>query len=217
MVINKERPNDVFSPEQLVRIQHAVRAAESQTGAEILPLVVRRSSVVGHLPLLISLIILLPLIYLDHMELIPWHSLYPWDLLIYGIIAAAGGVVLAKRKNIQRLLTPDVDEIAQVEQRAALEFYATKMQYPVSKPLVLIFISLMEHRAVVLADAQTTGRAAKDLWNNTLAKLTPELKARRITEAILAAVEYLAANLPKDAAHSGKSNQIPDHVVLRDT
>ncbi|MBX3039959.1 MAG: hypothetical protein KF789_04540 [Bdellovibrionaceae bacterium] len=137
----------------LKRIEEAVVRAESKTAAEIVPLIVRRSSAIGHLPLMIfSLLSFLTLVLLW-----PFHDLvdaaygdYWLPLLLLGWLAVA--FPLAKLHHVQRWLIPDVDEDFQARRRAWAEFAANRVASKKDRKGVLLFVSMMERKAVFLVD-----------------------------------------------------------------
>ncbi len=135
------------------RIERAIADAESRTSGEIVPLLVRRSSTVGHVPL-VSFTLLLLCVFLSDL---PAHLADlggPYLAWLGGCWLLAGGLALgvSRLDVVQRLLTPRIDQMQQVDLRAQIEFYELEMSQTQDRTGILLLVSLMEHRAVVLAD-----------------------------------------------------------------
>lgn len=208
--------NKLLSDADQKRIKEAVQAAEQTTGAEILPVVVRRSSAIGHLPLLLALMILIVFMEVDTTLGAPLHAWHPWSFLVYALIAMIIGAVLAKWPWLQRALTPNEDEARQVAERASLEFYLAKQKFPSENPVILIFLSLMEHRAVVLADPNLNEHITGEHWQRVVDQIIPDLRKGRIADAIISGITAANAIIPKAARRDAPGgNQIPDHVIVK--
>jgi putative membrane protein len=122
-------------PEDTARIAEAIRQAESSTSGEIVPMIVRRSSTIWHLPVLLA-------------------------TLLVAVFFILGGPT------------------RQVEARALLAFYQSNIQRTIGATGVLIFVSLMERRAVVLADKAIDELVPKDTWRALCDQLIAGIRAK---------------------------------------
>ena len=79
---------------------------------------------------------------------------------------------------------------------------------------VLIYLSLAEHRAEIVADEALHKVTDADTWGEAMTALTAELKAGRPAEGLIAAVgivgDVLGRHFPKTTADT---NEIPDRLV----
>jgi putative membrane protein len=79
---------------------------------------------------------------------------------------------------------------------------------------VLIFVSLAERYAEIVADTQIDARVPENYWQATVDALTADIGAGRLVEGLVAAVtasgEQLAAHFPRRA---GDRNELADKVV----
>lgn len=139
--------------QDLEKIENAVSAAESKTSAEILPLIVRRSSTTGHLPLMIFLILSLVTLVLlwpfhDWVDAVGGDFWLP-TLLVFWLLVA---FPLARWPWLQRVLIPNRDEEIQARRRAWAEFSAHQVAGKKDRRGILLFVSVMERKAVVFMD-----------------------------------------------------------------
>jgi putative membrane protein len=142
-----------LSAEDLPRIQKAVEKAEAKTGAEIVPMIVRRSSVIGHLPLTITLILSFLMFVVAYefrwaMDDYSTHFLIPIAVAVLALLSFP----LSRLHRIQRFLIPNADETLQSHRRAAFEFASMKIAKKKNRQGILLFVSMMERKVVVLPD-----------------------------------------------------------------
>src|SRR5438445_398545 len=100
-----------ISDEDIQKISEAVGHAEEKTDGEIVPVIVQRSSTVGHVPLTLTLIVLLMLVivelpYADLLWVKPW--VYAWPFLIVAIYYFS--FAISKMHWVQKFLVPERDE-----------------------------------------------------------------------------------------------------------
>lgn len=200
------------------RIERAIAEAESHTSGEIIPLLVRRSSTVGHVTLVSFTLLLLCILLSD----LP-ATLAQLGGPALGWLAAcwvlAGGLsaLVSRLDSVQRLLTPRVDQQQQVEQRAEIEFYELEMSQTQGRTGILLLVSLMEHRAVVLGDHAIAEKLDAEIWQEVVDLMIEGVKggdlAAGMSEAIQRCGELLSPHFP---LASGDTNELRDHLVIRE-
>jgi putative membrane protein len=79
---------------------------------------------------------------------------------------------------------------------------------------VLIYLSMAERRAEIVADEAITKVTSPETWGDALAALLLELKEGRYGDGIVAAIErvgvVLSEHFPRSATDS---NEIPDKLI----
>jgi putative membrane protein len=79
---------------------------------------------------------------------------------------------------------------------------------------VLIYISLVEHHAEIVADAGINERVPPGFWQAIIDGLTAEIAAGRLAAGLVQAVgacgDALREHFPR---HPGDQNELPDRVV----
>ena len=114
----------MLGPDGAERIEAAIQLAESRTSGEIVPVLVRRSSTVGHVPMLVFLLLLVGLLLFDLPHFLALWGGPHWAWLgTCWLGAAVLAMGLARLDWVQRLSTPRLDQRQQVEMRAEVEFY----------------------------------------------------------------------------------------------
>ncbi len=166
-----------LSESDIKKISSAVGVAERKTSGEIVPVIVRRSSSVGHVPLILTLLFLVAALLIDF----PWKEMLfarPWIYLwpVLGVLFFFVSQILAKSTHLQRWLTSNRDEAIQCGQRAHLEFFVNRVNATTSSTGILIFISAMERRAVILADQGISAKVPPETWQKLVDQLVHHLQ-----------------------------------------
>ena len=200
------------------QIETAIADAESRTSGEIVPILVRRSSTVGHVPLLAFCLLLLGVLLGDipiHLEALGGAH-WMWLLVSWGL-AFLLAVLLSRLDITQRLLTPKIDQIQQVEMRAEVEFFEHGVGQTEGNTGILLYVSLMEHRAVVLADHAIAEKVDAQVWQELVELMIQGVKrgdmASGMTQAIKRCGEILAPHFPIAA---DDVNELRDHLVVKE-
>jgi putative membrane protein len=201
------------------RIEAAIAEAESRTSGEIVPLLVRRSSTIGHVPVLAFCLLLTAFLLAELPAVLgDWlggHALI-WMAATW-ILAAGGAVLFARFDFVQRMLISQIDEVMQVERRAQLEFYELDLSRTKGRTGVLLMVSLMEHRAVVLADQGISEKLDDEIWREVVDLMIDGVKAKDLAAgmsgAILRCGELLATHFP---IAEEDANELRDHLVIKE-
>lgn len=207
-----------LTTEQLQHIADAVKQAESTTSGEIVPMIVRRSSTVGHVPV-IGLSVLVALFFaLDgpgvQGDWLGHH--WAWYLGDVAVLLMVGGL-LSRLSWVQRLLTPRSDQAVQVDMRAEIEFYRSEIKKTRDSTGVLIFVSLLERRAVVLADKAINDRVPADTWKDLCGVLTSGIKKKEMGVAFAQAIGKCGDILtPLFPIKPDDKNELKDQLVIKE-
>lgn len=180
-------------------IEEAVRKAELTTSGEIVPMVVSQSYDYPRAELMGSLVLALaagvPLtlgIFGDSM----WSFLGLFALGLFG-----AGLLMKKYPELKRrfISADEMDE--EVNEAAVTSFYYQGLHRTRDMTGVLIFISIFEHKVVVLADKGINDVVDAGAWQELVDMITAGIKAGRQGEAIAEAVarcgEILSGHFPR--------------------
>ena len=218
-----------FSPDDRQRINQAVQSAESLTSAEIVPVVATasgrydRAEDLAGLWLGILLVVAVSVVWPAEAaepgswgtSPVLWQSLKLVGVLIGGFLA--GAVLCSRIAWLRRLFTPAVQMRDEVSQAARSVFFDNRVHHTHGGSGLLIYISLFEHRAVILADRRILEAVGQVRLDELCHTLTQQLHQDRPTEAlcltIQAAGEMLQPALPRD---STDVNELPDSLVTID-
>ena len=176
--------------QSLKSIRDSVTMAESHTEGEIVPMIVRRSSPLHHLMGMIFFIFVAIFelgFFVCSSQIAVEHALE----IQFGILLASLtlGATLSKLELIQRLLTPKSDRAHSSIVRAELEFHRSKIRSTESHTGVLLFVSLMERQAVVLADEKIAKKLNAHSWDAVLKTLVQGLTAKDFAVGFTQAIE----------------------------
>lgn len=193
------------------RIARAIAAAEKKTSGEIIAVVARASDDYRFIPLLWAALIALavpPLLFF--LTQWPAATIYAAQL---GIFAALAVAVLWRPLRIA--LVPGAIKNARAHARATEQFLAQDLHTTKGRTGVLIFISVAERYAVVIADEGIYKKVPPVIWDDTIAKLTSEIALGLPADGLIAAIrtcgDVLAEHFPPDSADN---NELPNHLIM---
>lgn len=116
---------------------------------------------------------------------------------------------------VRLALTPRSLKAERVRQAAMRQFLSLGMHVTEGRTGVLIYASLAEHRAEVIADEGIHGLAPDAPWETVASALTAGMRRRRPAEGFIAAVaaaaDILAAHVPPRA--EANPNELPDGLI----
>lgn len=201
-----------FSDDEKRLIAQRVASVEARTLGEVVPVVVDRSDdypesrlmAAGGLSLLLSLATLL---LIDHDTI--WYFI---PLLILWYLPAR---LLVRR--FPRLITPFISPARRqqaVRDRALSLFYELGLHRTRLESGIMIFISLLERKAWILADRGVDRRIDPAAWEGIVSRLTGGLARGEKGEALCRAIDecgaILATYFPSDGANP---NELPDDLM----
>jgi len=217
-----------LKPEDEAKVAAAIKAAEARTDGEISTIVAANSDsyndVVLHWALLLAL---LPLaISAAWPALLFWGAsiLSPWDdpslrliltlLLVKMILVFLIARYLVGVRAIRMLMTPAATKHRRVRRRAIMLFRAGTEQRTLSTTGVLLYLSLAEHRAEIVADAAIHAKAPQEEWGEAMAALVSAMRDGRPGDGMAAAVEKIGAVLAQHFPRTGTDpNELPDRLI----
>ena len=207
-----------LNTEDLSSLEKAVAQAETKTSGEIVPIVVRHSSTLGHIPIILFLfwMVLLFVTPLFDRSVV----FFPFEVLalcFWLVVLFLSVRILATKHFIQRWLVNKEDRLLQVKQRALVEFYEAKLHKTQGATGILIFVSLMEHGAVILADEAIAQKLPEDTWQHIIDEMILEIKKQNLATALKTAIQkcgdILSQHFP---LQKGDVNELPNRLIVRE-
>ena len=135
-------------------------------------------------------------------------------LMILAVAKFTAVLLILKYMPLRLALTPGATKTRRVRRRAIAVFKAGAERRTVGRTGVLIYLSMGERRAEIVADEAITKVTTPDTWGEAMAALLVEVKAGRPADGIVAAVEQvgkvLAEHFPRS---STDTNEIPDKLI----
>jgi putative membrane protein len=202
----------MLSDPDRARIVAAVRAAEAKTTGEIFCVLSQSASHYSLVPVAwaaaLALVVPLPLIYLTN-----WPASVIYLLQLAAFVAAA--IVLA-RPALRFRIVPRRARHDRAHATAMRQFWAQGLHKTQRRTGVLIFVSLAERYAEIVADAGINEKVTPEVWNDAVAALTSAVKHGRIADGFVAAIERCGAVLAQHfplAPGSVNPDELPDKLV----
>lgn len=207
-----------LTKEELRHLSSVISELEKKTTGEIRLMIVRSSSAQGHLRYLLwflySTMALLTLWLERH--LLIWVAdwwLVPAVILVTFLLARfTEGVPF-----LARAFSSDEDLRRQTLLRAEAEFHREGLGATQGQTGILLFISMLEHQAVVLADKGIAAKLNPSVWQDVIATLLEGPKTGRWAERLEKALRHCGALLADHfPAGPVNKNELPDHVIVKE-
>ena len=219
-----------LSPEDHARVAAAVTAAEGSSNGEIVTIATDLSDSYHDVALHWALVVLI--------AVLAWFAAFPatlswWDELIFGgwravpgphelltllmVLAVAAftiALLVLRRMPLRLALTPGATKQRRVRRRAALLFKVGADQKTAGRTGILVYLSMAERRAEIVADQAILAVTTPDTWGEAMTALIADVKAGRPADGICAAVgligQVLAEHFPKTDTDT---NELPDKLI----
>ena len=219
-----------LTDEDRARVTAAVTEAELSTDGEIVTIVAGRSDayhdVALHWALLAMLLVLAllawqpaPAEWLHARFVDSWAQVVPasWYLTAALILMAATFLVvrvILARDTLRIALTPGWTRTRRVHRRAMALFCAAAEKRTRGSTGVLLYLSLAEHRAEIIADAAIHSKVAPETWGAAMAALIGAVKDGRPGDGMAEAVRQIGLVLAEHFPRSeGDTNELPDRLI----
>jgi putative membrane protein len=219
-----------FSEQDHALVTEAVAKAESLSDGEIVTIVADKSDsyhdVALHYAVLAMLFVpaalaAVPQGFVDSLAaaFLGWNAEPTRGLLMLFLFAALAASFLIVRlilayTPLRMALTPGTTKSRRVGRRALQLFRVAAEKKTHGRTGVLLYLSLIEHRAEIVADEAIHSKVEPEVWGEAMALLVERVKAGQPGEGMALAVgkigEVLAGCLPKTL---GDPNQIPDRLI----
>jgi len=199
------------SEQDRARISMAIRAAEKKTSGEIVCVLAQSSSDVTALPILVAAVVALALPWL----LVALTAMSVHRLLVLQILTFVALALVLCVPRVRVALVPRAARRA-VAHRAAMEQFTIRgIARKKDRTGILIFVSLAEHYARIIADVGIAGRVPQSEWQGAIDALVAHMKYGRIADGFIIAIEVcgrvLATHFPR--AETSR-DELPDRIYL---
>ena len=212
------------------RVSAAVSAAEAASSGEIVTIMAARSDDYGDVALAWSALVALTA--LVALSLAPDFYIGLYDRLtggwarewsparLFGVAALVAAIKFAGTwlillwRPLRLALTPAPIRHNRVHARALAAFRIGAERRTTGRTGILIYLSLAEHRAEIIADEAIASKVSADVWGEALAAMLAEIRRGQMADGLVAAVSkvgtVLAAHFPRAA---DDTNELPDRLI----
>lgn len=211
-------------------VTDAVRAAEAATSGEIVTVLADRSDGYSDIIQLycaaiaftaMSVFAFIPAPFLDLWDWLTggWSHIWtPGELasmtIALGLIAYAASTVIFLSDAVRFALIPAPTKTARVHAQAIKHFKVGAEARTKGKTGVMIYLSMREHRAEIVADDSIAALVPPEVWGEAMAEMLDEIHAGCIAEGMAVGVRdvgfVLAQHFP---IGEDDTNELPDRLI----
>lgn len=220
----------LLSDEDQARIAAAVHAAEGRTRGEIVPILARQSDdyadvalwwSIGIALFALGFVTVFPNFYLGLVDAILGRWATEWTpravlelALTIATLKFAGSWLLLLWRPLRITLVPKSIKMRRVRARALQAFHLGTDRRTTGRTGILLYLSLAERRAEIIADEAIHARVEDSVWGVAMTDLLAEVRHGRIADGLIAAIGDIGAVL---TAHLPRArddvNELPDRLI----
>lgn len=188
-----KKPENLFSQEDQTKIAEAVKKAELATSGEIVPYVVGQSD---HYPeaglrlgAFLAFIALFAFVLLE-LGADMWLPYAASEAAILAVVLFGIGMLLTSWiAPLKRTLITSGMLTQRVEERASMAFLSEEVFNTRERTGIMIFLSLFEHRVVVMGDSGINEKVEQKEWDAIVALITDSMKAGNPASGLVKAID----------------------------
>jgi putative membrane protein len=188
----------------------AIREAEQRSSGQLVCVLAHSSSSYAHVPILWAIALAL---------FMPWPLIYLTDLSVQRIfliqiaLFIVAGVALSWMP-LRLALVPRPVLRARAHRAAIEQFFLRHVSHTANRNGVLIFASLAERYARIIADEGIAAKVPNTEWQAAVDSLTTHMGAGRIAAGFITAIERCGAVLAVHAPPDGSPVLLPNRLYV---
>ena len=135
-------------------------------------------------------------------------------LMVFAALKFTAWLLILKWMPLRLLLTPAATKHRRVRRRAVTIFKAAAERRTAGRTGILIYLSMAEHRAEIVADEAILKVTDEHTWGEAMTALIEAVRDDRPGDGIVAAIERVGAVLAEHFPRSADDkNEIPDRLI----
>ena len=191
-------------------IAAAIRTAEQRTSGQLVCVLAHASSGYAYIPVLWASVLALAL---------PWPLIYltPWSverIFLAQIVLFIVAGLLFSWMPLRLWLVPRHVRRRRAHQAALEQFFLRHVGHTANRSGVLIFVSLAERYARIIADEGVAAKVPQMEWRAAIDALTGHMRDGRIAAGFVAAIERCGTVLAQHAPPDGSPSRLPDRLYM---
>jgi putative membrane protein len=211
-------------------VAEAVTEAESATSGEIVTVLADRSDGYTDVALLwavgaaftaMSVFAAFPLPFLDAWDRLIGGWGHEWTtgelasmVIALGLVKFLGVMLVQQWEPLKFALIPGPTKTARVHGQAVRQFKVGAERRTTGRTGVLIYLSMREHRAEIVADESIAAKVPAEVWGEAMGDMLVHIRKGRIAEGLAAGIRdvgfVLAEHFPRGAEDA---NELPDRLI----
>ena len=193
------------------RVADAISSAERNTSGEIVAVIAGESASYAYAPFLwaalSALALPIPLIFFTWW---PIQHIYALQLAVF-----AGLVLVFMYRPLRLALVPSRLKRQRAHRRAVEQFLAQNLHTMPSRTGVLIFVSVAERFAEIIADAGINEKVPEGTWQAIVDRLTKDIGDGQAGEGLVRAVAAVGAELARHFPPGGHDpHAFANHLIV---
>lgn len=191
-------------------IAAAIAAAEKTTSAQFVCVLAQASSDYAHIPIIWASVLAL---------LTPWPLIEftEWSvqrIFLIQLVVFIAFALIFSWMPLRLALVPRALRRARAHRAALEQFVLRRVAHTKNRSGVLIFVSLAERYARILADEGIAPKVAAAEWQTAIDALVGHMSAGRIAAGFTAAIQRCATLLAPHAPPDGSANELPNRLYV---
>ncbi|MET0575109.1 MAG: TPM domain-containing protein [Mesorhizobium sp.] len=207
---------ETLSPDEHARVTEAIRNAEEKTAGEIY-CVVARSSDSYFFPAAFMLALAMLAVGLVIAFLLEywWYDLKMHVFVAAQLLAFATALlVLFQFPRLRIWLVPRRLKYRHAHANAVQQFLARNVHITTARTGVLLFVSLAERYAEIVADAGINQKVPQETWDGVVSQLVEGAREGRLADGFVGAIETVGVLLSTHfPVAEDDINELDDHLV----
>lgn len=212
------------------RVSDAVRNAEGGTAGEIVTIITDTSDryldvalwwSIGVAILALAALSGFPQFYTGLIAKFSGGWIVEWTLaeafelaLAVAVLKFVGMRLILSWMPLRLLLTPGIVKAERVRGRAIRYFKVGAERRTSGRTGVLIYLSMAEHRAEIVADEAIHSKVTPETWGEAMAKLLAGVREGQLADGMVAAIGDVGAILSTHFPRAeGDVNELPDRLI----
>jgi putative membrane protein len=199
-----------LSKEDHEAVSAAIRDAEQRTCGQIVCVLAHSSSGYAYIPILWASVLALA-------APLPMILFTPWSVQRIYLVQLAVFIVAGFLLNLMPLrfaLVPGVVKRARAHHAAIEQFVLRGITRTTNRCGVLVYVSLAEHYARIVADVGISEKVPAAEWQAAVDALTGHMSTGHIASGFIAAIERCGDVLAAHAPPDGSPNSLPDRLYV---
>jgi putative membrane protein len=199
-----------FTKEDHEAVSAAIREAEKRTCGQIVCVLATSSSNYAYVPILWASVLAL---------LIPWPLIdfTQWTVqrifLLQLVVFILAGFIFSWMP-LRLALVPPALRRARAHRAALEQFVLRHVTHTHNRSGILIFVSMAEHYARVIADEGIAQKVNNAEWQVAIDVLIRHIRDGRIAAGFVAAIQRCGAVLAAHAPPDGSADELPDRLYV---
>lgn len=217
-----------FTPQDHKIVTSAVSLAEKSTDGEIVTIVTGESDSYGDVAWAISglvaltallVVSLFPEVYLHIIDWLAggWSGITAlpyWTLFVFAALKFFGTRLILIWKPLLFALVPSPIKKVRVRRRAVSLFRVSTDHRTVGRTGILLYLSMREHRAEIVADEAVAAKVEPAIWGDAMIAMIDLVRAGSPGEGMAEAVRLMGIVLTEHFPKTHQNpNELPDRLI----